>query len=84
MPVLSRALTQNPAGKPSVRSVIGCAGLAGLFGNMADGLDVVTIRVKHEGAVVVWMVVGTQARRAVIAASRGKCSRMERIDQLAA
>lgn len=51
---------------------------------MADGLDVVTIRVKHEGAVVVWMVVGTQARRAVIAASRGKCSRMERIDQLAA
>ena len=43
---------------------------------MADGLDVVAVRIEHEGRVVVGVVVRSQSRRAVVLAAgheRGGC-----------
>ena len=43
---------------------------------MIDGLDVVAIGIEHERRVIAGMVM-TLARRAVVAAAGGECSRME-------
>jgi hypothetical protein len=48
---------------------------------MAHGLDVVAVEVVHVGAVVVLVVLGPHARRAVVAPARGQRSRVERVDR---
>ena len=48
---------------------------------MADGLDVVTVRVEHEGAVVVRVVVRPQPRRAIVLAAGRERRVIERIDR---
>src|SRR5690606_25378999 len=52
-------------------------------GDVADRFDVVAVGVQHEGAVVIGMIMGPQARCAVVAAARGKSFAMEGIDQCA-
>ena len=47
---------------------------------MAHRLDVVPVRVEHERAVVVRVVVRADARRAVVLAARRHCGLVERVD----
>ncbi len=47
---------------------------------MADGFDIVAVGIEKQGAIVVWMIVLTQAWRAVIPASRGERCFMERVN----
>src|SRR4029077_4496746 len=49
-------------------------------GRVANGLDVVTIRIKHKSAVVIRVVLGPQAGRAIVlGAGRNRCA-IERVD----
>src|SRR5262252_5962481 len=48
---------------------------------MADGLDVVAIRVEHEGAVVVRMVVPPQAGRAIVLSACRERGAIEGVDR---
>ena len=47
---------------------------------MADGFDIVAVGVDDESAVVVGVIVQSQARRTVVARARGQRGRMERVD----
>ena len=47
---------------------------------MADGLNVVSVRIQHEGTVVVSVIVRPHARRAVVPATRGQRGLVERVD----
>ena len=47
---------------------------------VADGLDVVAVRVEDEGAVVVWMIKGTGSGRAVVLRAGSHSSLVERVD----
>src|SRR5260221_13010840 len=50
---------------------------------VADGLDVVAIRVEHEGAVIVGVVMRPRSRWAVVASARGQRRAIERVDDRA-
>src|SRR5688500_4942782 len=50
---------------------------------VADGLDVVTVRVEHEGAVVAGMIVRANARTVIVAAAGGDRRGIERLDECA-
>ena len=47
---------------------------------MADGLDVVAVRVEHEGSVIIGVIMGTKAGRPVVLAASGNRGGIERID----
>ena len=47
---------------------------------VAHGLDIVAVGIEHEGGVVVGVVVGAQARLAVVSAARLERGRIEGID----
>src|SRR5258706_10570577 len=49
----------------------------------ADRLDIITVRVEHEGDVVVGVVLRSQARLAIVFAARSKRRVIKRIDQRA-
>ena len=51
---------------------------------MADGLDVVLVRIQNECPIVIGMVVGAKSWSAIVAATGGNRSRKERIDVRAA
>ena len=51
-----------------------------ILGVMADGLDVVAVRVVHEGAIVSRVVMGPDARGAIADAAGGERGRVERAD----
>src|ERR1700684_2848777 len=67
------------------RSILRCCSRPGhekltLLRQVADGLDVVAVRIEHEGAVIILMVVGPWARPAIVlAACRDRC-RVKSID----
>ena len=46
---------------------------------MAHGLDIMAIRIEHKGTVITTMVMRSQAWRAIVSPTRGKCSRMESV-----
>ena len=50
---------------------------------MTDGLDIVAVGIEHEGSVVIGVVVGTQAGRAVVLAARSDRRAVEGIDRCA-
>src|SRR5215210_1068138 len=50
---------------------------------MEDGLDVVAVRIQHEGPVVARVVELADAGRAVVGAAGGERRRVERVDRLA-
>ena len=47
---------------------------------MADRFDVVPIRVQHEGAIVIRVVMQARTRRAIVAPAGGQGSMIERVD----
>src|SRR5258706_5494083 len=49
----------------------------------ADRLDIITVRIEHEGTVVVGAVLRSQARLAIVFATRSKRRVIKRIDQRA-
>src|SRR3989442_5472194 len=50
------------------------------FGRVADGLDVMTVRIEHKRAVVVRVIVRPQSGRAVVAPARRHRRLVERVD----
>jgi len=54
----------------------------GLLGLMADGLDIVAVRIEDEGAVVVLMILRSQTRWPVVSAACGQGRLMKRIDRV--
>src|SRR6266508_1397118 len=74
--------TQSPAHSPhgGARYFEGpAAGLPLTPGMVADGLNVVTVRVKDIPAVVVGVVARAKTRRTVVAGTGGKSRRVERV-----
>src|SRR5688500_2717375 len=69
----------HPGRRRQLRRLFSCASPR----TVADGLDVVTIRVEHEGAVVAGMIVSANARTAIVAAAGGDGRGIERLDECA-
>ena len=49
---------------------------------MAHGLDIVAVGVEHEGAVIVGVIMGAQARRPVVLGAGGESGAIEGVDRL--
>src|SRR5687768_8175971 len=59
----------------------GTAGSTGLFGPMADRLDIVAVRIEHEGAIIARVVRNAQAGPAVVGAARRQGCFIERVNR---